>query len=214
MLFAPDRVPEVASALAPIPEITMTTATVSTPGVPTTNNFYAWSNRPEVPYDCPCCIDRAEGYTLRKKNETKFDPEEAPKPLRPLYERLDLHHRDAYVGREDLQVWKKVDTEYHEQLIEGMASQLGLNDRQTEYAVNLYEIVDRQKIGRVCELTGFCCCIHALDVGGCDREYHPARNDENNDPVFVQMADWLKGRFPLDKRAILSVLNKVENRYL
>lgn len=176
--------------------------------------FFDWANRPTVPDDIPEFQDWCKESTLHEPNITHFLPEEAPSHVRKHFEKLDLHNRDAYVCREDTLVWKKVDHEYHKDLIKGMVHQLELSKKQSEFACQLYDVVDRQKIGRWSELTAFCCCVLALEVYKGVRVYHPSRNDENNDVVFLRIADWLCQRFTIDEWSILSVLNKIREKWL
>ena len=192
----------------------MSSAVIPNAVAPSTKYFVSWSNRSSTAGNGIVCISADTLTTCRRKNATHFDPDDAPPHLRPYYRRLDLHNRDAYVGREDTRVWEKVDREYHHALIEGMSVQLELNKKQRAFADHLYHGVDRQKIGMVSELTGFCCCALALRVGGSSREYRPERNDENNDPVFVNMADWLQTRFNRKKTHIQSVMNKIDYEHL
>lgn len=191
----------------------MSVETVAQAGGVQTNNFTAWANQPTYPHN-PAAIRDGEEATLQKTNATHFDPDDAPDDQFFHYRKLDLHNRDAWVAREDTKVWQKTDSEHHEHLIQSLILILELNGKQKNEAELLYDAVDRQKLGHPSELTGICCCILALESYPNARSYHPFRNDENNDHLFVKVAEDLMRNPRININIISSVTEKIRHRHL
>lgn len=153
-------------------------------------------------------------YSISQRNtETYFDHKDAAHKYRSHYRKLERHDREKVRLRPDTNVPKMIDWEYHNHITEAVGNQLDLHNEQMQYAKQLYKRVDKGRLGRYSDLTAFCCCVLSLTHGRTNRAYHPARRDENNDPVFLKIAQWYETRFHIKPEHITSVMNKIQHRH-
>ncbi|WP_144240028.1 hypothetical protein [Haladaptatus cibarius] len=84
---------------------------------------------------------------------------------------------------------------------DAIAGQLKMDRSQKKRARKHYSSLDFRGLGRRVELVAFCVCVHVCNNddrifsdpyrrhGNGWKRYHPQQNDENNDPLFVNVAE-------------------------
>lgn len=97
-----------------------------------------------------------------------------------------------------------------EDLINILASQLGLTTRQQGHARDAFLDLDRGKMGQDLVLVAYSVCSYIVedDDRNTERRCHPDVKEEDQDEVFKKVRDSLG----LDKRAITKMYGKIEHR--
>lgn len=194
----------------------MTTDTAATPDGVLTIPFTDWANKPNWSPAGSIPSPGTPGTnprTLSEPNATYFLLDDVPYRNRQLYSRLKRHNEDKYWNRDDTDKNKTTDTEYHNHIIEAIASHLELNRKQAAYAERLYHAVDKQRLGCKCELTAFCCCIISLRRITNDRDYYPTLREDKKDRIFHRFEGWFKSQFGVSSNRLISVMWKIEHRH-
>jgi hypothetical protein len=135
-------------------------------------------------------------------NQTKFHPEEAPEEQRGYYQRLVGYNRGTRTGRgSDQRLLRE-----QEKLarFDAIAGRLELPPYQRGLARVMMKNLDLRRLGYSTELVAFCLCASLARKDG--RMYHPSRSDNNNDPVFLEVAESLK---PREQRIVINCLHKL-----
>ncbi|WP_254823542.1 hypothetical protein [Haloglomus halophilum] len=86
-----------------------------------------------------------------------------------------------------------------------IANRLNLTDHRKAIAKGRFTDINLQTFGFSRELVAFCVC--ALAVRADNRFYHPNRSDENNDPVFLEVASEDLSQY--EQRHILRCMSKL-----
>jgi hypothetical protein len=139
-------------------------------------------------------------------NHTKFNPEEAPKEKRRQFARWRGYNRGTRTGRGSDQ--KVIRNQEKLARHDAVAGRLELLPYQKSMARRIIGNLDLRKLGYSTELVSFCVCVSVARKDG--RMYHPSRNDDNNDQVFLEAAKSLK---PREQRIIQNCLHKLWTRY-
>lgn len=123
------------------------------------------------------------------ENRTSFNPDDASSGQEERFEQLRETNRGYWRGHADTANQAAQD---RRQRYEAIASQLDLTDAQQTRGWRRLQSVDLQRMGLSLDLVVFCLC--ALVVRDDGREFHPHRSNENNDELFVEMAERLDFR--------------------
>lgn len=121
------------------------------------------------------------------------------------YKKLNMYNTGRWNGK-----WRD---ESHQRVIENLAtydaiaSQLGLTDRQKGIGRSRFLIPDFRRYSQMggVRIVAFCTC--KLVCGEDGRDYYPTRKRENNDALFMNIADDLG----LTQRNIEKVIPKLQN---
>lgn len=162
-------------------------------------------NIPEPSPHLPATDER----TLAKKPATRLWWTDAPPEKQHFYYRLNRHNEDAY-RRADTKIWKDADDGFNEVLIDSITGRIGFDSVLRDEATWKYNLIDKRRTGRKCELVAFVVCMRVADrvAGGKNfATYHPQRK-EGNAVAFVELADWLEDSFNIPKDHIIKVYNK------
>jgi hypothetical protein len=139
-------------------------------------------------------------------NQTKFNPEEAPREQRGKFERWRGYNRGTRTGRGSNQ--KLIRKQEKLAKYDAIAGLLELLPHQYSEARTVVGNLDLRRLGYSTELVVFCVC--ASFARGDGRMYHPSRRNDNNDPVFLEVANTLK---PRDQRIIQNCMHKLWTLY-
>jgi hypothetical protein len=126
-------------------------------------------------------------------------------PLRKHYKRLKKLNTGRWNGK-----WRN---ESHQRVIENLAmydaiaSQLGLTERQKGIGRSRFLIPDFRRYSQMGGVRVVAFCICKLVCGEDGRDYYPTRKRENNDPLFVNIADDIG----LTQRNIEKVIPKLQS---
>lgn len=123
------------------------------------------------------------------EDRTQFCPEDAPREQQDHYEMLRNTNRGYWKGFAVTANQRA--TERH-QRFQTIASQLELTDYQEQEGQRMLDSIDLQRLGLSLDLVLFSLC--ALVVRDDGRAYHPYRSNDNNDDLFVELAEDLEFR--------------------
>lgn len=146
-------------------------------------------------------------------NATKFHQDEAPdgyrldgsKSYEQHYKHMKMNNTGLWNGK-----WgnkKIIRTIDNLAMYDAIASQLGLTDRQKRIGRSRLLTVDNTRYGQMGGVRAVAFCLCKLVCGEDGRDYYPTRKGENNDSLFVEIAD----KLGLSQREIEKVIPKVRS---
>ena len=153
-------------------------------------------------------------------NATYFDAEDVPAGTYWSADFLYLKKRTHYQYLDDMNSGKRNGPKYRNDpyytretarhLVESVACQLDLTERQTGRARRYFLGLDRERLGLPSELVVYCLCAYVLeqDERNRYRRCHPNVPAEQIDPVFRRVAESLG----LRQRDIQKTYGKLQHR--